>query len=155
MNLHKILSFLPFLLLSATIYAQEGAKRVSSSEWNTLAKVSYKTASDQYGEVSVPVFGPEVKALEGKQITLQGYMIPLEGIEGMFKPTHFILSSLPVEACFFCGTGGPETVVEVHMKKPVEYTKEVIKLKGKLTLNGLDPYQMMYILEEAEPAASN
>jgi hypothetical protein len=82
-------------------------------------------------------------------------MIPLDGLEGMFKPNHFILSSLPVEACFFCGTGGPETVVEVHMKKPLEYTKEVIKLKGKLTLNGLDPYQMMYILEETEQVASN
>jgi hypothetical protein len=41
------------------------------------------------------------------------------------------------------------------MKKPLEYTKEVIKLKGKLTLNGLDPYQMMYILEETEQVASN
>jgi hypothetical protein len=154
MKPQKIIISLLLLMLTAELYAQ-GAKRVSSSEWNTLAKVSYKTATDQYGEVSVPIFGAEVKALEGKQISLQGYMIPLDGLEGMFKPNHFILSSLPVEACFFCGTGGPETVVEVHMKKPLEYTKEVIKLKGKLTLNGLDPYQMMYILEETEQVASN
>jgi hypothetical protein len=154
MKPQKIIISLLLLMLTAELYAQ-GAKRVSSSEWNTLAKVSYKTATDQYGEVSVPIFGAEVKALEGKQISLQGYMIPLDGLEGMFKPNHFILSSLPVEACFFCGTGGPETVVEVHMKKPLEYTKEVIKLKGKFTLNGLDPYQMMYILEETEQVASN
>jgi hypothetical protein len=155
MNLQKATFSLLLLLLSGSIYAQEGPKRVSSSEWNTLAKVSYKTATDQYGEVSIPIFGAEVKALEGKQIALQGYMIPLDGIEGMFKPNHFILSSLPVEACFFCGTGGPETVVEVHMKAPVKYTKEVIRLKGRLTLNGLDPYQMMYIMEDAEQVASN
>jgi hypothetical protein len=154
MKPQKIIISLLLLMLSAELCAQ-GAKRISSSEWNTLAKVSYKTATDQYGEVNVPIFGAEVKALEGKQISLQGYMIPLDGLEGMFKPNHFILSSLPVEACFFCGTGGPETVVEVHMKKPLEYTKEVIKLKGKLTLNGLDPYQMMYILEETEQVASN
>lgn len=135
--------------VSGTAMAQ-GSRRQTSSEWVTLAKISYKNTKDAYGDINVPVFTPEVKALAGKLILLPGYIIPLDGIEGAFKADHFVLSSLPVEACFFCGIGGPETVVEVQMKSPVEFTKKPIRLKGKLTLNAEDPYRLIYILEDAE-----
>ncbi|MCU0355631.1 MAG: DUF3299 domain-containing protein [Cytophagales bacterium] len=128
----------------------QGSKRLTSNEWVTLSKVTYKASKDAYGDINVPVFSADVKAMSGKVVTLPGYIIPLDGIEGAFKADHFVLSSLPVEACFFCGVGGPETVAEVQMKSPVEYTKKPVRLKGKLTLNADDPYRMIYILEDAE-----
>ena len=137
------------LVSTYTTHAQ-GSKRQTSNEWVTMAKISYKNTKDAYGDVNVPVFTPEVKALSGKVVTLPGYIIPLDGIEGAFQADHFVLSSLPVEACFFCGIGGPESVAEVQMKSPVEYTKKPVRLKGKLTLNADDPYRLIYILEEAE-----
>lgn len=115
--------------------------------WKNLSEVSYKVSEDQFGELYVPVFSENVKKLEGKVVEADGYIIPFEG---MFKPEHIILSSLPLAECFFCGSGGPETVMEVMLTKPIKYTSKRVKVKGKLTLNTKDPEKLMYILKEAE-----
>lgn len=139
-----------------TMYSQnlpagaEDQKRVSSQMWSTLSKVSFKMQESVYGEMSLPVFSNEIKALDGKEITLPGYLVPADGLKGVFRSNHFILSSLPLAACFFCGVGGPESVVEVYMDKPLKYTTDAISIKGTLNLNSMDSYQMIYILEDAE-----
>ncbi|WP_338221966.1 hypothetical protein [Algoriphagus sp. oki45] len=115
--------------------------------WKNLAEVSYKISEDQFGELYVPVFSENITKLEGKVVEADGYIIPFEG---MFKPDHIILSSLPLAECFFCGSGGPETVMEVMLSKPIKYTSKRVKVKGKLTLNASDPEKLMYILKEAE-----
>jgi hypothetical protein len=85
--------------------------------------------------------------LAGKNIILPGYIVPFEnGI----KSSHFMLSSLPLNACFFCGVGGPETVVEVFTKNAVTYTDKPVEVKGILKLNDKDPDKMYYVLEQAE-----
>ncbi|MFM8833077.1 MAG: hypothetical protein ACKOEV_05520, partial [Cytophagales bacterium] len=55
-----------------------------------------------------------------------------------------------LNACFFCGVGGPETVIEVFLKSSVTYTDKPVEIKGKLVLNDKNPDKMVYILEEAE-----
>ena len=115
--------------------------------WKNLAEVSYKISEDQFGELYVPVFSDNITKLEGKVVEADGYIIPFEG---MFKPDHIILSSLPLAECFFCGSGGPETVMEVMLSKPIKYTSKRVKVKGKLTLNASDPEKLMYILKDAE-----
>lgn len=114
--------------------------------WKSLSEVSYKISEDQYGELYVPVFSDQIKKLEGKEVEADGYIIPFEG---MFKPEHIILSSLPLAECFFCGSGGPETVMEVMMASPIKYTSKRVKVRGKLTLNSNDPEKLMYILKDA------
>jgi hypothetical protein len=115
--------------------------------WKDLSEVSYKISEDEYGELYVPEFSAKIKTLEGKEVTADGYIIPFEG---MFKPEHIILSSLPLAECFFCGSGGPETVMEVMLKKPIKYTSKRVKVKGRLTLNAKDPEKLMYILQDGE-----
>jgi len=115
--------------------------------WKSLSEVSYKISEDEYGELYLPEFSSKIKALEGKEVTADGYIIPFEG---MFKPEHIILSSLPLAECFFCGSGGPETVMEVMLKSPIKYTSKRVKVKGKLTLNSKDPEKLMYILTDGE-----
>lgn len=115
--------------------------------WKDLSEVSYKISEDEYGELYVPEFSEKIKSLEGKEVTADGYIIPFEG---MFKPEHIIISSLPLAECFFCGSGGPETVMEVMLKKPVKYTSKRVKVKGRLTLNAKDPEKLMYILQNGE-----
>ena len=114
--------------------------------WKSLTEVSYKISEDQFGELYVPVFSENIKKLEGKEVEADGYIIPFEG---MFKPEHIILSSLPLAECFFCGSGGPETVMEVMLTNPIKYTSKRVKVRGKLTLNTKDPEKLMYILKEA------
>jgi hypothetical protein len=114
--------------------------------WKVLEDITYEKTMDEYGEIYVPIFGKEVKNLEGTQVTLPGYIIPFEG---MFKPDHLIISSLPIASCFFCGSGGPETVAEVQMREPVKYSAKLVEVTGTLKLNDTDTDQLMYIIENA------
>ncbi|WP_200974143.1 hypothetical protein [Echinicola sp. 20G] len=117
------------------------------SVWKELSEVKYEIGEDEYGELYLPVFSDKVKQMEGKEVFADGYIIPFEG---MFKPEHIILSSLPLAECFFCGSGGPETVMEVMLTDPIEYTSKRVRVKGKLKLNAKDPEKLMYILTDAE-----
>jgi hypothetical protein len=127
-------------LVSFSVKAQQ------ENVWKNLSNVTYEIGEDEFGELYLPVFGEKIQELEGKEITAGGYIIPFEG---MFKPEHIILSSLPLAECFFCGSGGPETVMEVMLKEPVKYTSKRVQVKGKLELNSKDPEKLMYILKEA------
>ncbi|MCC5920687.1 MAG: hypothetical protein JJU23_08400 [Cyclobacteriaceae bacterium] len=133
-----------------SLFAQWGQSHedevLTSDTWEILSKVKYKLSYDEYGEVYKPIFGDEIKKLEGKRITLPGYIIPFDG---MFKPNHIIISSLPIAACFFCGTGGPESVAEVFLSKDIKYTESPVKISGILELNSDDYEKMMYIIKDA------
>ncbi|HEY3430549.1 MAG TPA: DUF3299 domain-containing protein [Cyclobacteriaceae bacterium] len=127
--------------------AQTKYNGLPSLIWPKLYNVQYVKTKDNLGEYDKPVFSKEAKALDGKVVTLPGYMIPFEnGIKG----TTFILSSLPINACFFCGVGGPESVIEVNMKQPVSFNEKPIEIKGILRLNNTDPDRMIYRIEQAE-----
>ncbi|MCU0400414.1 MAG: hypothetical protein MUE75_05275 [Algoriphagus sp.] len=132
-----------FVLLGMLFSQETKAQGV----WKNLSEVSYKISKDNFGELYVPVFSDNIKKLEGKVVEADGYIIPFEG---MFKPNHIILSSLPLAECFFCGSGGPETVMEVMLTNPIKYTSKRVKVKGRLTLNADDPEKLMYILKDAQ-----
>jgi hypothetical protein len=120
-----------FVLLGMLFSQETKAQGV----WKNLSEVSYKISKDNFGELYVPVFSDNIKKLEGKVVEADGYIIPFEG---MFKPNHIILSSLPLAECFFCGSGGPETVMEVMLTNPIKYTSKRVKVKGRLTLNAAE-----------------
>lgn len=117
--------------------------------WKTLAKVDIEKKFDETlnFEVDYPTFSEEVKKLDGQTIELQGWMIPLEELQG---ETYFVLSSLPFANCFFCGGAGPETVAEVFSKDKIKYTEKRITVRGRLKINADDPMKLMYILQQAE-----
>lgn len=128
---------------------QSAMAQTQESAWKTLSKITFKKQYDELlgFKVDVPVFSPEVKALEKKEIRLRGYIIPTDGYK---SHTEFVFSAFPYNMCFFCGQAGPETVIEVVAKKPVKYTADAVFLKGKLRLNDTDPNRLMYALTEAE-----
>jgi hypothetical protein len=115
--------------------------------WPKLYDIRYEKAKDEVGEYEKPIFSQAAKALNGKVVSLPGYMVPFEnGTKG----NKFILTSLPLNACFFCGVGGPESVVEVLLKETIAYTEKPIEIKGILRLNDTDPNKMIYVIELAE-----
>ena len=113
--------------------------------WRILSDISYDIQKDEFGDLFVPIFGKDTKDIEGKYVEVEGFIIPFDG---MFKPTQLILSSLPISECFFCGSGGPETVMEISMREKIKYTTKRVKIRGKLKLNALNPDKLMYLLED-------
>lgn len=122
-------------------------KGFPSLVWPKLYDIHFTKGEDKLGEFERPVFSESVRSLQNKTIVLPGYMVPLEN---EVSSGRIMLSSLPLNACFFCGVGGPETVVEVHLKKKTPYIENPIEVRGVLRLNEKDPDQMIYILEDAE-----
>ncbi|WP_339868887.1 hypothetical protein [uncultured Algoriphagus sp.] len=134
------------LAVAVMILGQVSLLAQSTNVWKNLTEVTYKISEDEYGELYVPVFSENITKMEGKIVEADGYIIPFEG---MFKPEHIILSSLPLAECFFCGSGGPETVMEVDMASPIKYTSNRVRVRGTLTLNSKDPEKLMYIMKNA------
>ncbi|MFK7806160.1 MAG: DUF3299 domain-containing protein [Saprospiraceae bacterium] len=117
--------------------------------WKMLSDVSFE---DMYIEELdayywKPEFGQQVKNLEGKEVYITGYMIPVE-----VEENFYVLSRYPFANCFFCGGAGPESIVDLRFKPGsgrAYKTDERLTFKGKLKLNSDDVYQMNYILENA------
>ena len=116
--------------------------------WKTLAKITYKKEYDEFlgFKIDKPVFSEQIKALNGKEVTVKGFIIPVEGYK---SHKEFILSAFPYSMCFFCGGAGPESVMEVTAIEGVEYSDEAIVIRGKLKLNTSDVNQLMYALTDA------
>jgi len=133
-----------FTLISASLFAQDEV-----NVWKTLGKMSYRKEYDEIlgFKVDIPVFSEDIKDLAGQEITVKGYIIPVEGYKGH---KEFIFSAFPYNMCFFCGGAGPETVMEVEAITPVDFTAEQIVLKGTLQLNDEDINKLMYRMEDAE-----
>ena len=96
-----------------------------------------------------PTFGPAVQKLKGKEVTITGYILPID-----LDANLYVLSAFPYSACFFCGGAGPESVMALKFKKnPRQFkTDERLSFKGTLSLHADDIYQMNYVLESAEIA---
>jgi hypothetical protein len=117
--------------------------------WKSLAKISYKKEYDELMgfKVDKPVFSESVKAMQGKEVTIKGYIIPVEGYK---SHKEFIFSAYPYSMCFFCGGAGPETVMEVEAVEGVKYSADAVYLKGNLKLNDKDINRLMYKLVNAK-----
>ena len=122
--------------------------------WKTLGKITFKKEYDELMgfKVDVPVFSKDVEELDGKEITIKGYIIPVEGYK---SHTEFVFSAFPYNMCFFCGGAGPETVMEVVASEPVKFSTEAILLKGKLHLNSTDINKLIYSLSDAKMIAED
>ncbi len=115
--------------------------------WKTLSKITFRKEYDEMlgFKIDVPVFSDDITSLEGKEVTVKGYIIPVEGYK---SHNEFIFSAYPYNMCFFCGGAGPETVMEVIAKEPIQYTAEAITIKGKLATNADDINRLLYALSD-------
>lgn len=122
----------------------------TSNAWNTLSMVTFKSEFDpSIGmEIKKPTVQNPALKLNGTEITIEGYFIPLDGKNAQ---SHFMLSKYTQNMCYFCGKAGPETAMQVFManSKKVKYSDEKIKLTGTLRINQNDPNSLLYTLEDA------
>ena len=120
--------------------------------WYTLSDVKWKMEyiKSMKNFYQMPRFGKNLLALDSTEVSVKGFYIPVKA-DGSLS----VVSAKPSSACFFCGTGGIESVIEIvaaantlrfrHLK-----TDKYIKVSGTLKLNKTDPEHLMYILENAK-----
>jgi hypothetical protein len=116
--------------------------------WDILLKLSYRESYDRNaGEMNFfPIFTPEIRSLDGKEVTVKGYILPMEA-----NGEVFLLSAYPAASCFYCNkNAGPQSIMEIYPKKPIPYEEGMVTVKGRLKLNYNDPYKFSYLLEGAQ-----
>ncbi len=95
-----------------------------------------------------PTFPPHLRNLDGKKVMLDGYLQPLGDDADL---NAFLLVEYPI-GCWYCEQ--PETtaivLVELPEGKTHSYTRNQIRVRGKLVLNGSDPENFLYIIRDAE-----
>lgn len=117
--------------------------------WSIFAKTKFEPKYyEKIGEyLFYPDFPADLKALEGKEITVEGYYVPFAPEDG----EYIIISKYPMSQCFFCGGAGPESIAEVNFaKQPSKFSvDDLITVKGKLKLNTDDMDHVNFIVEQA------
>ena len=137
------ITILTFFLSTTYLIAQ------TKISWRTLESIGFneKYVSKLDIKFNFPVFSSTLKALNGRTVEVQGYLIPYD-----HTGKNVALSANPYAACFFCGKAGPASVMVLRMKYPDKKIKtDAYKsVKGTLKLNYNDPEEFYYILENAE-----
>jgi len=127
-------------VLSAIGFAQEAVT------WKNLSKVTFEDKYfPEYDAIFLhPTFSDSVKALEGKELTITGYFLSIDP-----EKEFYVLSKGPMNACFFCGVGGPETAIELQFTSDPKFkTDDIITVTGKFKLNSVDVRHFNYIFTE-------
>jgi hypothetical protein len=114
---------------------------VNALPWSVLAE----TGLDRKFQ---PTFASYLRELNGKQISLNGYMQPL-GQE--LEMGAFLLIEYPV-GCWYCEM--PEitgiVLVELPEGKTASYTRGPVEVNGELKLNSSDPENFLYTINKAK-----
>ena len=134
--------FILFILSFTQLSAQQDVS------WETLAEIEYSyvqnyEANFWYG---TPSFSEAVKGLEGKEVKIKGYVLPMD-VSG----EQYVLSAFPFASCFFCGGAGQESVIELRLEdfdRKFE-TDEYLEFSGILKLNDAE-LELNYILDKAQ-----
>ena len=93
-----------------------------------------------------PHFPDAVLALDGSEVTLQGYLLPLAVAA---RHEHFLLSASS-PSCPFCLGVGPEQLVEVYMAESLEMTYEPVLVRGRFTILHDDAMGLLYRLDAGQ-----
>lgn len=111
--------------------------------WKVLGKT--RIGLDDKGYSYIAHNPPEVTALDGTQIAIKGFMVPLESKEEF---NHFILSKR-TPTCPYCPPGEPNELIEVFTAKPVKWNDGLVSASGKFSLINNQNFGMFFKLDNA------
>lgn len=88
-----------------------------------------------------------IQAMEGREVKITGYVIPME-----VELNAYVVSRFPFSSCFFCGNAGPETVIDIQLTdKSITFKNDDRRtFSGRLRLNTGRFFNLPYILEDAK-----
>ena len=138
----KAFYLLGLMLLCINAFSQR------KTSWEELSHVDWSVRYLESIEDSImyPTFAPSIRGLEGQEVEVSGYIIPVDVAQ-----QFYVLSANPNASCFFCGFGGPESIVELQLtdKSKVYSVDDLLTFKGRLKLNWVEMMHFNYILENA------
>jgi len=144
MRIHLSL-YLSFMLVTSFLAAQNSIP----VSWDQLGDIRFEEAYDEEMEEKYdrPIFGPSVQMLEGSDVKLTGYVIPMDITANLYAVSRF-----PFSSCFFCGNAGPETVIVLEMSDDSHTFKNDDRRTfcGRLKLNSGNFGELPYTLENVE-----
>jgi hypothetical protein len=116
------------------------ADRSNPLPWPVLAATTI-------GPKGVPKFADHLDKLDGKTVTVTGYMQPTKDAAAQ---AEFLLLEYPV-GCWFCEQPDPLGLVSVELKAgtTAEYRRGLVKLTGTLALNRDNPEAYLFELKDA------
>lgn len=106
-------------------------------------KITYPDGG--YSFVVKPIFDDTLKILHRKEVTLYGFMFPLEQSD---KQSNFLIGPFP-PSCPFHYHVPPSLIVEVQAIEPVPFSWDEITLRGTLELADKDTNGIFYYLKNA------
>lgn len=115
--------------------------------WDTLMTSKVDVNGDT-GAYRI-AFSDAVQALDGKNIKISGFLMPLEATETF---SHVLLSR-KAPSCFFCLPGEPNEMIEVHTDKPIGWSDNMVIFEGRLKLVKDEETGMVYVMEKAKLAS--
>lgn len=123
---------------------QELLPKSTDPIWAMLAK-SKVTADVAKGEYRIDN-PPEVQALNGREMSVTGFMLPLDPSP---RFVHFLLTRrTPV--CPFCPPGAPNEAIEVYSLKFVRPTSGPVTVTGRFLLQDNGQAGLFYQLQQAD-----
>ncbi len=143
--------FRPLTALTIALFVASGGFSQPESqaiEWDDLKDVRFEPGFDENSETAyeLPVFGNSLEKLEGTSISITGYVIPMD-----INLNYYVVSAYPFAACFFCGSAGPESVIDLQLTKEHHFKNDQkVTFCGELVLNKNSFFELPFALRNAE-----
>ena len=99
-------------------------------KWSVLVKAKTEFTGEGANAKPHPVFTDDLSELDDRTLTARGYIYPLDQSA---KQSHFLLTPFP-PTCPYCLPAGPSQLIEVKMKRPIDFTYDAVSVKGEFKL---------------------
>jgi len=132
----RALYFIFFLFSVCSVAAQtqkyNPKDQLLSLNWDVIGSVKFELT--EKNEL-LPLFTESIRRFENREFDLTGYLIPVKSGQ---KQQKFLLATLPVNQCYFCGQNGIPVMIMIEMENAVLYSEKPIRVKGILKLEQKD-----------------
>jgi hypothetical protein len=132
--------FIIGLLITSLIvkgqWVHSAKDKMDSLNWDIINMVLFKTVNDT---TVYPIYNDDIRRFDNHHFKLTGYMIPMKA--GM-KQVRFMISTLPINQCYFCGKNGNPIMVIVNPSATLTFTFKTVTVDGVLKLDNGNAYYL-------------
>jgi len=106
--------------------------QIKSLNWDVVGTVKFELNEQNK---LLPIYGESINRFRNKEFDLKGYLIP---IKNSSKHQKFLLATLPINQCYFCGQNNVPIMIMIEMETGIAFTDKPIRVKGILKLTDVD-----------------